>query len=217
MAITQRGNLSLPSNWRSLSTEPGSDAVADSLLVGGGIASIFGATASAIGGFFDAESQRQQLKSQQLTMEFESYVSAINARAAERDAVAILDAGRQEVQFSDLRAAAAKAADKTSAASRGVAVGVGSAAEIAASTEIARRIDRATIKLNAVRDANAARTRGINARIAGQMAGVSARNLGSSAGSIRPWASGASNLAGGAQTLLSVLAEDRRYRSYYRR
>jgi len=187
-----------------------------SLATLGTITQIGGGVLGTIGAIGAAEAQRGALQSQALSMEFENNISAINARAAERDAAAVLEAGRQETMFADLRAAAAKASDKVSFAARGVRVGAGSAAEVAASTEFARQLDRRTITLNSVRAANTAKLQAVNERVRGSVAAASARNLRASAKSIQPWMAGVGGLLGSVGAVASHWAADQRSAAYYR-
>lgn len=198
----------LPSSfWQGLNNQQGYGGLATA----GTALQIGGAVTSAIGAFSAADLGRESLKSQALSMEFEASMSAINARAAEKDAAAILEAGQQETLMLDLGNAARKAADKASFASRGVAVGAGSAAEIAASSEFAHQLDRRSIRLNAVRAANDARVNATNQRIQGSIASVSARNLRATARSINPWMSASGGLLSGVGAAASAYANDHRY------
>lgn len=181
-----------------------------SLATAGTVTQVAGSLTSAVGAMAAAESSRSDLKSQALSMEFEANVSAINARNAERQAAAIMEAGSQEAMFSDLRYSAAKAAGKASAAARGLVVGAGAAAELAASTELARQADRRTIRLNAVRAANDARIAAVNERIRGSFAGVSASNARRSAGSIVPFVSASGGLLSGLGSAAREWAYDQR-------
>lgn len=196
----------LASNTSSISQGPssgfasnGGGAAAGGGLEGfGNIMGIAGAAVQAIGAFYQAKNQQFQLESEALSLDFQQSIANINARAAELDAQAILEAGRRERALTTLQAGAAKSAQLVGIASRGVQAGVGSAAEIQASSEFAKLVDAYTIDANAFRAATAARRTAVNERTRADLAGVSASNLRLTKGSLRPGVIGASSLLGSA-------------------
>lgn len=152
-----------------------------------GIASqITGSILGAIGAFASAQAQKDQLKGQAMTLEFQQSMANLNARQAEDDAQAILRAGRGEIGRLTLAAGQEKGRARVSAAARGVTVGVGSAAEIEASIDLVKEIDAMTINENSVRAAGQARMQATNSRNQSLLAGVSAGNLRRTAGTINP-------------------------------
>jgi hypothetical protein len=169
-----------------------------SLAQAGLILSIYGALQNAVGSFYEAKTQKYQLKSQQLSAQFQSTMSAINARAAEAAADAERQAGERQIGQYTMQAGQQKASAQASLAARGVQAGVGSTAEIMATGDIVKEIDVLTINANALRAAEAAQTQAINYRAQSTMAGLSARNLGVSAGSIKPGMQAFSTLLGSA-------------------
>lgn len=180
----------------------------------GTILTIGGGVMQAIGAFADAQNSKNQLKTQALSAEFEATMAAQDARAAEKDAQAILEAGQTEIGRLGQRYAQEKAAQRTSAAGAGVRVGTGSSAEALASTELAKAIDARTINQNTLQQVNAARTRGTNARNASLLAGVSARNLRRTAGSIQPLVGAAAGLIGTGGAVASQWVASRRAEFY---
>lgn len=149
-------------------------------------AQIAGSVIGAVGAFYAAQSQKDQIKSQALNAEHASRMAAISARQAETDALAIMSAGRYEIARMSMAAGQRKAQTRVSAASRGVVGNVGSAAEVQASEDIVKEMDINTINRNTVRAAGQARVRGTNARNQSLLSGVSAGNLRRTAGTIRP-------------------------------
>jgi hypothetical protein len=159
----------------------------------GFVTAIGGQAMQLVGNFYAARSARNQAKAQADSLKFRETMAYRNARAAERDAQQELRAGRHEAAVRQLQTAQEKGAETASAAARGLA-GTGSSAEVLASLELASQMDVLSIRTNAVRRANAARRQGVNYRNQGLLAGVSARNLRRTAGSISPAATAAGDL-----------------------
>ena len=171
------------------------------------VLAVAGLVTSAIGSFYAAESQKSQLKSQRLSAEFAESIANLNARAAEADAVAIFAAGRRRRAQVGLKFGQVKGATVVSAAARGVQAGVGSAAEIAASVELASQVDALTIDANTFRATSAARRRAIDFRNQALLAGVSAQNLRGSERGISPGLQAFTTLLGGAGPVASGIAQ----------
>lgn len=174
-----------------------------------GVLQIAGAMQSAIGAWASAESAKSQAKAQALSMEFESSMSAINARVAESEANAQMEAGAQEIARVTAEYGQAKAAAKTSAAAAGIK-STGSAAEVQASIELAKRVDAYTINVNRVRSAEAARTQAVNSRNQSLLSSVSARNARATANSINPWVAAGGTLLSSAGQVAGYWANRRR-------
>lgn len=168
------------------------------LKTGAGILQIAGLTAQAIGSFYEAESQKYQLKSQALTLDFRRSISNINARAAEADASAIFEAGRRRRAQATLRLGQVRGAQRVSAAARGVQAGVGSAAEVLASTDLAVAVDAYAIDANTFRATSAARRRAVDLRNQTLLTGVAAENVRDTRRSISPALQAGTTLLGGA-------------------
>lgn len=164
----------------------------------GTIMSVAGVLTGAIGSFYAAKTQKYQLQGQALSLEFERSIANLNSRAAERDAQAILEAGRQEKALTTLRHGQAIATQRASQAARGLQAGVGSVAEMAATSILAKDLDALTIDADTVRAANAARLRAVDLRSRGRLAGVGAANLRGTAGSVSPFLATTSSLLTGA-------------------
>lgn len=170
-----------------------------------------GALQGAIGSFYAAKSQRYQLKSQQLSLEFQQSMSAINARNAEYQAQSIMEAGQRQVGQYTMRAGAAKQAARAAMGARGIQAGVGSAAEVMATADVAKEIDVLTINANTVRAAEAQRMQRTNILNEGMMAGVQAQNLMRTRRTIDPYAMAAPSLLSSAGQVASswAVASDR--------
>ena len=116
---------------------------------------IGGMLSGAIGGFFSAKAQKYQLKAQAI-------MADTNARIAEMGAQSALMQGEQEVGNLTLKAGQLKSTQRASLAANGVDLGVGNAAEIIASTDIMKEVDKNTTMANAIRNAWGYRMQGTN-------------------------------------------------------
>lgn len=187
----------------STTTDPGYGAWADfSFTLGAGAAA-----QSAIGAYYAAESQKYVSKSQALDMDFARTMSNINARSAEQEANAILDAGQREAGRVAGEYEQAKQGFVAQQGASGLTM-EGSNAEVAASIELAKQQDVDTISANSIRAAAARRAEATDQRNRGRIAGVSAQNLRGTADSISPAAQAGATLLGQA----SVVAPQWLYR-----
>lgn len=166
-----------------------------------------GAAMGAIGSFYQALSERNQLRSRSSSLEHEATMSDFNARLAEDDAQEILRARRKEIALATLQHGQAKASQLARQGASGLQVGVGSSAEAQATAEWAKRVDAMTIDVNATRAANAARLRAVNLRGRSLLTRASAANLRRGAGSINPWMSAFTSLLGSGSSLGRAWAE----------
>lgn len=132
--------------------------------------SIFGAASQAIGTFYAAKSQQDNLK-------FQAEMAKINARMAETQAQHIMDEAQAAIGQVGLKAGKIKGAQRAALAASGVQLGIGSAKEVVASTDIMKEVDALTINANAVRAAGAARMQGANYAAQGAMAQASASTI----------------------------------------
>lgn len=180
-----------------LSDNTAATATADTLMTGGLLIGAFGAINSAIGSYYAAESQKNQLKSQAQNAKFSAQMSAINARGAEFSAQTSMDAAYKAIGRYTMGAGQARASAQTALAARGVQGGVGSAAEIIGSMDLIKEVDRLSMNANAVRQAQAYRTQAMNYATQSRMEGLSAQNLNTSAGSISGGLAGFGSLLGG--------------------
>jgi hypothetical protein len=95
------------------------------------------------------------------------YTASVNARIAELGAQSVLAQAEKEAVNLTLKAGALKSTQKAAMAANGIDLGVGSAAEVIASTEIMKESDMQTIKENSVRSAWGYRTQGASATAEG--------------------------------------------------
>jgi hypothetical protein len=191
---------------------------------------IAGMATSAIGSYYGAKIQQEQLKSQAsnlryqsqsqaMTLQFQKDMATLNAGLAENDAQQILLAGEREAGQISRRYGRAKSGNRASMAARGVQLGEGSTAEVEASIELAKQQDMLTINANRVRAAESARMQRTNYQTQASMLGVSASNVAGmgelsasnlmrSADTINPYGNMFSSLLGSAGTVASTWYRD---------
>ena len=162
--------------------------MAASLLTSPGGASLgmsaIGAVGSAIGAYQQAKSVRSQLR-------YQAAMAEINSRLAETSAQQALQQGQQQIAASTMKYGAVKSSQRAAMAANGVDLGVGSAAEVQASTDILKEIDKNSIEQAAIRTAFGYRAQGTNYQNQALMDRTSAS-------SISPASSFGSTLLGGA-------------------
>jgi len=134
-----------------------------------------GAASSAIGSYYSARTQQHQGR-----------MARINARVAELGAESAMMQGAAQVAQLTREAGQLKARQRVSMAANGIDMGVGSAAEILASTDLMKELDAQALKANAIRTAWGYRTEGAN---------MSAR---SALSSVSPFAAAGGTLLGNA-------------------
>ena len=176
----------------------------------GGIFAVSGAVTGAIGSYYAAQSQKNQLESQASSMRFQSDISQLNAAQAEFTAQQILRAGQQRQGQIGLRAGKIKSSQRASMAARGIDLGVGSAVETIATTDLMKEIDMLTTNAETVRSAEAARLQRQNYLTASAMQDVSAMNLAGSAASISPTMALTGSLLGSAGSVANAWFQDRK-------
>jgi hypothetical protein len=139
--------------------------------------SIGGAAVQAVGAYYGVRSQKAGLRLGALQADYSGFMSDLNARQAELQAVDIMRAGQMDAARMTAQYGEAKAATSAQQASSGVQAGVGSAAERAASIEIAKEIDKLTMDSNTLRQTQAARMQAVNLRNEARFARASAESM----------------------------------------
>lgn len=153
-----------------------------------------------IGAYYQASQQKGQLRGAAMQAQFDASMASINARAAERQANAILLAGEQQQAIASARYGQARGSFIAQTGARGVRQS-GSAAEVRTSIQVAKELDLAALKQGTVAQSNAARAQAVDFRNRALMSGVSAQNLRKSAGIINPWENVLLGIAGSSGTL----------------
>lgn len=149
-----------------------------------------GMASSAVGSYYSSALQKSSLAAQ-------AAIAESNARIAELGAQSALNQGQREVGALTLKAGQLKSRQRASLAANGVDLGVGSAAEIQASTDIMKDIDKYTIEANAVRSAWGYRAQAVNFE-------NEAMTKHATASAISPFGSAATSLLGSAGSVASA-------------
>jgi hypothetical protein len=178
----------------------GSSATGEALSAVGWFGSWAGTGLSAVGAFYGAKSQKDALAAEASAMEFAGSMADIEARGAEQDAQAIIDAGHREKAMLTYQQGQDRAAVEVAQAGSGT-TGGGSNAEVRASQRLLQQLDVNQQNVNTVRAAYASRLRATDLRNQGSLARVSASNRRSTARSIDPYLAGTSSLLSSTGTL----------------
>ena len=176
----------------------------------GSIMSIGGAVTGAIGSYYAAQNQKAQLESQASSLRFQADISQLNAVQAEFTAQQILRVGQQKQGQISLRAGKIKSSQRASMAARGIDLGVGSAVETIATTDLMKEIDMLTVNAETVRSSEGARLQRQNYLTASAMQDVSASNLAGSASTISPFMAAGTSILGSAGSVANAWYQDRK-------
>lgn len=114
---------------------------------------LVGAGASLVGSLFGAFGAKKVTKYNNAIAQAQADIARINAKTMELCYQQRLFAAEGEYQRETMRAGQAKAAQKVALAANGVAMGVGSAAELQASTDIVKQINVNRIESNSIAEA----------------------------------------------------------------
>jgi hypothetical protein len=98
---------------------------------------------SAVGSYYDAQSRRSR-------MAFQARMADLNSQLEEKSAQAALRQGEMQAGALSLKAGQIKSSQRARLAANGVDLGVGSAAEQLATTDVMKEIDMNTIQSNAL-------------------------------------------------------------------
>ena len=162
------------------------------------ITSIMGGISSAFGTYYAAKTQQYQERSQASSFASQSDMAAINASRQEMTAESIEESGKSQVAAYTMQEGQRKAGAVASMAARGVALGAGSTAEVAASMDIEKDLNVLAINSNTTRQAWAAREQGTNYQNESLLDRTSAVNARRSADSISPVGGAVNSLLGSA-------------------
>lgn len=176
----------------------------------GGIFAVAGAVQGAIGSYFNAKSQALQLESQSSSLAFQADMSRLNAVQAEFTAQQIMRAGNLKQGQVSLRAGKIKSSQRASLAARGIDLGVGSAVETIATTDLMKEIDMLTVNSETVRSAEAARLQRQNYLTQAAIQDVSSENVMASSRTISPTMAATTSLLGSASSVANAWFQDRK-------
>ncbi len=148
--------------------------------------SVGGSVTSAIGNYYAVLGQRDQLKAQALSMDFEAQVAEFNANLIEQQVARARDSAKNQIGISNMRYGEERAAARANAAARGVKVQSGSAGERERATELMKQIDAMTIQANSEERIASLEQGKANQESAAIIGRESSRNIRSTARSISP-------------------------------
>lgn len=184
--------------------------LAQGLLIAGPIMSMFGAATGAIGSYYSAQSQQNQLKMQAQNQAFAAQMARVNQRMAEYSAQEIGREGQLKFGRYSMQAGQARAGARAAMAARGISLGEGTPVEVLGSMDVIKEIDRLSINSATVRAQEAARLQAFNIGTGATMADISAANLQATAGTIYPGLAMGTSLLGSAADIGSTWARNRR-------
>jgi len=180
----------------------GALGVGDKLGLGLGISSML---TGIIGAGSQANTERYKARSAALNYEHQQDMMELNKRMLESQAQHIGRAYNKQIAIRTMKAGRNISSTKASFAARGIQMGVGSTANVLASAEILKEIDRLTMNTNKVKAMNNRRTQAVNMGIKADMLGMSADNLFTTASSISPFMNMSSTFLTGASSIVSGL------------
>jgi hypothetical protein len=183
---------------------------AEAMTVAGPIMSILGAANSAIGSFYAAQSQQNQLKMQAQNQAFAAEMARVNQGMAQFTARATMREGQERIGRYTMGAGQARASAKAALAARGGVLSEGAPAEVLGSMDLVKEIDKLTMSAANVRAAEAARLQAFNIGVGATMADISAQNLQATASTIYPGLSLGTSLLGSATDIAGSWARNRR-------
>ena len=135
-------------------------------------------------------------------------MAQLNKRMLESQAQHIGRAYNKQIAIRTMKAGQAISSTKAAFAARGIQMGVGSTANVFASAELLKEIDRLTMNTNKVKAMNTKRAQAVNMGIRGDMLGMSADNLFSTASTISPFMNMSSTFLTGASSIVSGLPSE---------
>ena len=180
----------------------GALGLGDKLGIGFGVSSL---VTGLIGDYSKANTERYRAKSAALNYEHQRDMAQLNKRMLESQAQHIGRAYNKQIAIRTMKAGQNISSTKASFAARGIQMGVGSTANVFASAELMKEIDRLTMNVNKVKAMNTKRAQAVNMGVRGDMLGMSADNLFSTASTISPFMNMSSTFLTGASSIVSGL------------
>ena len=182
----------------------GALGLGDKIGIGLGVSSL---VTGLIGDYSKANTERYRAKSAALNFEHQRDMAQLNKRMLESQAQHIGRAYNKQIAIRTMKAGRDISSTKASFAARGIQMGVGSTANVFASAELLKEIDRLTMNTNKVKAMNTKRAQAVNMGIRGDMLGMSADNLFSTASTISPFMNMTSTFLTGAGSIVSGLPD----------
>ena len=163
----------------------------------GGISSVASTFQGLVANYYRAETEKFKYKSMALSYEHKKDMAKINSRMLERQTQQIGRAYNRQIMIKTMQAGQRKGRATASTAARGGSLGYGSTANLFASDEIMKEIDKITMNTNKVQAMNEARMRKVNMDIRGTMLGVSQAGALANASTVSPFLNMGSTLLTG--------------------
>ena len=163
----------------------------------GGISSVASTFQGLVANYYRAETEKFKYKSMALSYEHKKDMAKINSRMLERQTQQIGRAYNRQIMIKTMQAGQRKGKATASAAARGGSLGYGSTANLFASDEIMKEIDKITMNTNKVQAMNESRMRKVNMDIRGTMLGVSQAGALANASTVSPFLNMSSTLLTG--------------------
>jgi hypothetical protein len=191
-------------------TPSGASQLATQMMTFAPIFMILGAANSAIGSFYSAQSQQNQLKMQAQNQAFAAEMARVNQGMARFTAGATMREGQERIGRYTMGAGQARASAKAALAARGGVLSEGAPAEVLGSMDLVKEIDKLTMSAANVRAAEAAKLQAFNIGVGATMADISAQNLQATASTIYPGLSLGTSLLGSATDIAGTWARNKR-------
>ena len=169
-----------------------------------GVAGLFGGAYSAFAG---ARSEKLRTRSLALQLKHQEDMLLFNQRQNESQAQWLNQVFNKQYQIKTLQMGNRKSTAKTSFASRGIQMGVGSTKDVFVSSEVLNAVEKLTMNSNKVRKITNQRLRGVGIGIQADMTGLSADFKNMTANSIDPFMNMTSSLLTGSSNFISNLPQ----------
>tara|TARA_B100000214_G_scaffold53471_1_gene33971 strand:+ start:172 stop:732 length:561 start_codon:yes stop_codon:yes gene_type:complete len=163
----------------------------------GGITSIAGTVQGIAANYYGAETEKFKYKSMALSYQHKKDMAKINSRMLDTQVRQVGKAMNRQIMIKTMAAGQRRGRATASAAARGGSLGYGSTANLFASDEIMKEIDKITMNTNKVQAMNEARMRKVNMDIRGTMLGVSQAGALANASTVSPFLNMSSTLLTG--------------------
>jgi len=135
------------------------------------------AVSSAIGSYYQAKNEKYKLESKSSSIRHQVEMDKIQARQYEFQASSLLESAHRQIGANTMKSGQIKSSARTSMASNGIVLGVGSSQEVQATTDLIKEIDSLTINSNAVQRAEELRMKKVALEDQSNLTGLSANSL----------------------------------------
>jgi hypothetical protein len=175
------------------------------------VASITGMLGGAMSGYFGVQSEKLKLQGQRSSLEFHSKMSALNADMLEQQAWLVYEQGQRQSGMATLKAGQVKSTARSMMASNNLALGSGTTAEVQASNELMKEVERLSLNAETVRAVEATRMQKVGMQSNASLQQVSADNIGRTARGMSGWTSASASLLSGFGSVANSWGASRKY------